>query len=346
MSTTLAIALASSIATKSSGTDLSPSALLNIEVGIDPTTREWLTKDFLTHIHSELQSDLQLVNESINKHLKTISETINSHIDDIETTDLAARIFGIFVSPLTSLQFYYNRVKSIFSFYRTEPNAFLGYYSDFLTNSRSTYCEVAPELPAMDAVRKMQDDIRWRAIVWNRLSGHCTAVSECWRWLENDVQKAVASSDWRDVGAVQGQESLEKIVSRYPGGGISYNPWDLRQILYGWDPTGVESDFRDMFRVEDAIAEARLFRLAKEAIEASDRATNIISSAEEDISFAESHIDKDPHAAFCRARNALTAKESAKGDLEEAAARAEDLRMADHDKENLSRFLQELESVR
>ena len=255
-----------------------------------------------------------------------------------------ARLFGLFENPLTNLQAYHDRVKLIFSFYRTDPNTFFSYYSDFLVNAHNIFCEVRYVDPIVaNKVDEMQQDIRWRGAVWYRTL--CVTVSGCWNWLEDDVQKAIKNYDGHDVATVHGQERFDEIMSRYPPTGISYNSWDIGQILHRWDPTSVESNCSGLFQIEDAITEARLYRLAKEAVDAYYRASYIKDHDKVDISYAEDNLGKDPHGAFCRARDALSNKSTFEGDLSEARASVDDLAAARQDGPELNKFVADLAAL-
>ena len=83
-----AIALASlALVTTADGADLSslsPSLLLNFDIGINSSTRDWLTKledNFFTDIHKELKDDLHLIDESVDKHLDKVNTIIDRQID-------------------------------------------------------------------------------------------------------------------------------------------------------------------------------------------------------------------------------------------------------------------------
>jgi hypothetical protein len=287
--------------------NLKASAGLNATVGLDDRTQAFinsLPEKIKDQILDLLKQGLPLIDKSVILYLNRVNEILDQQIDHIECAAIGTGVtlgadlksslplIGTKPEPVEDLQ---KDVEStIHGFQKqTDPTSYANKYSDFLYRAAVARCQVNIEPSASQTVAQVQANIRPRWMLWYRLEGSCLNADGCYDFLYGQLKDKMASSDKRDVLAVNAQVTAEAV--KKPTG-----PGFFGQ----YDPTDFELALQQLLDAKDAIELAEKARIAS-ADDAWSQANQKLTPMLADLGNENSEVNW-PTNVFIDYKNAMT----------------------------------------
>lgn len=207
-----------------------------IIAGLDEPTRrliEGMPENVRKEVVESLRQSLPLINKSLAEFLQDVDLRLEKRINQLVCSGqalgqgAAEEIRGVIVrerpTPVRDLlDAYFKRGKR----FESESALYLAIsYEDFLQQAAITACRLADDA-GLNRVNEIRIDARefWR--MWVDIEKQCTKPSECLPMRYKKVESLIASSDPRDVEAVDAKKLLAQVsLKPASAGGLNILSW-------------------------------------------------------------------------------------------------------------------------
>jgi hypothetical protein len=315
--------------------DVSRAAFLGVDVDVDATFGlDQKTMDFINGLAPQvrvevlrlLKEALPLIDTSVISYLNKVDTILDKQISHIQcaaigagaalSDDLKSKLpFGGQAQPVSKLETDLNTTITTFK-PDVRPHDMRLAYSDLIYRATVTNCQVSLAPETAKDVAAILENARPRWMVWYRLDGSCSGITQCYSLQEKNTRKTISKADKRDVAAADAEKRMAHVQQP-----TTKATWFWTKTF---DPTEYEKVLGELISVEDGVhlAEAKRRGEAKKSI---DAAISTLATARQNINSSPKGPFDRRQVAYRTVRNcdqakrALAISKSVLGDLASAS---------------------------